>query len=215
MNQVNSNTPMRRWWQGWFVDWRLAKRDQRNYTKATVLTVSLMGLYMLAGVNLKAAPESYLTIPLWLWILAMSPLVLLPFVIQAWRRFLNETEELFYQLEGNITVVVQDEGVRREMKLGPGDMYLHPAKVPHSPVREANSIGLVVERKRVELPGKDGLLWFCDNCNHKLHEVYFPLHDVEKDFLSHFEDYYNNEELRTCDNCGTVMETDPRFMAQN
>ena len=125
----------------------------------------------------------------------------------------NETEELSYQLEGNIKVIVQDEGERKEMELGPGDMYLHPAKVPHSPVRGENSIGLVVERKRVDLPGKDGLLWFCDNCNNKIHEVYFPLNDVEKDFLQHFKDFYSNEELRTCNNCGTIMETDPRFMA--
>ena len=36
----------------------------------------------------------------------------------------NETEELFYQLEGNITVVIQEDGERKEMNLGPGDMYL-------------------------------------------------------------------------------------------
>ncbi|MFT7072055.1 3-hydroxyanthranilate 3,4-dioxygenase [Patiriisocius sp. Uisw_017] len=123
----------------------------------------------------------------------------------------NETEELFFQLEGNIQVHVQDEGVKRTMELGPGDMYLHPAKVPHSPVRGENSIGLVVERKRQDLAGKDGLMWFCDNCNNKIHEVYFPLNDVEKDFLQHFKDFYGNEDLRTCNNCGTVMEVDERF----
>ena len=125
----------------------------------------------------------------------------------------NETEELFYQLEGNIEVHIQDEGVKKTMKLGSGDMYLNPAKVPHSPVRRENSLGLVVERKRVDLPGEDGLLWFCDNCNHKLHEVYFPLEDIEKDFLKHFKDFYASEDLRTCDNCGEVMPTDPRFVA--
>ncbi len=125
----------------------------------------------------------------------------------------NETEELFYQLEGEIEVHVQDEGQKRTMKLGPGDMYLHPAKVPHSPARGENSIGLVVERKRNDLEGKDGLLWFCDNCNTKLHEVYFTLEDVETDFFKHFEKFYGSEELRTCSNCGTVMETDPRFTA--
>ena len=125
----------------------------------------------------------------------------------------NETEELFYQLEGNIEVIIQEDGVRKVMPLGPGDMYLHPPKVPHSPNRGEGSIGLVVERKRAGKGYTDGLLWFCDNCNNKLHDVYFELHDVEKDFLPHFKDYFDSEERRTCSNCGTVMETDPRFMA--
>jgi len=123
----------------------------------------------------------------------------------------NETEELFYQLEGTIEVAIQEDGQKKVMKLGPGDMYLHPAKVPHSPSRSEGSIGLVIERKRTDRAGKDGLLWFCDTCNHKLHEVYFPLDNIETDFLKHFKHFYNSEELRTCDNCGTVMETDPRF----
>jgi 3-hydroxyanthranilate 3,4-dioxygenase len=87
----------------------------------------------------------------------------------------NETEELFYQLEGSIKIVIQEEGVRKEMELHAGDMYLHPANVPHSPVRSAGSIGLVIERKRVGKGFTDGLLWHCDNCNHKLYEVKFEL----------------------------------------
>lgn len=125
----------------------------------------------------------------------------------------NETEELFYQLEGQIEVHIQEDGKKKTMALGPGDIYLHPAKVPHSPVRHENSIGLVIERKRKHLDINDGLLWFCDNCNHKLHEVYFPLNDIEKDFLKHFKHFYGDESLRTCDNCGTVMPTDERFVA--
>lgn len=124
----------------------------------------------------------------------------------------NETEELFFQLEGQIEVHIQDNGNKRTMNLGPGDMYLNPAKVPHSPVRHENSIGLVVERKRKHLDINDGLMWFCDNCNHKLHEVYFPLNDIEKDFLKHFNHFYASKALRTCDNCGTLMPTDKRFV---
>lgn len=125
----------------------------------------------------------------------------------------NETEELFYQLEGEIEVHIQEDGQKKTMILGPGDMYLHPAKVPHSPARKENSIGLVIERKRKHLHINDGLLWFCDECNHKLHEVYFPLHDIEKDFLKHFEAFYSNKNLRTCDKCGEVMPVDERFTA--
>ncbi|WP_108802727.1 3-hydroxyanthranilate 3,4-dioxygenase [Aquimarina sp. Aq107] len=127
----------------------------------------------------------------------------------------NETEELFYQLEGEIEVHIQEDGKKETMKLGPGDMYLHPAKVPHSPVRHEGSIGLVIERKRVDLEAEDGLLWFCDNCNTKLHEVYFKLNDIEKDFLKHFKDFYGSQSLRTCNNCGAEMPVDKRFVTES
>lgn len=125
----------------------------------------------------------------------------------------NETEELFYQLEGTIEVHIQENGEKRTMKLGPGDMYLHPARVPHSPERHEGSIGLVIERKRDDLDTKDGLLWFCDHCNTKLYDVYFPLTDIEKDFLGHFQDFYGDLQKRTCSNCKEVMPADSRFTA--
>lgn len=125
----------------------------------------------------------------------------------------NETEELFYQLEGYIEVHIQEDGKKKTMKLGPGDMYLHPAKVPHSPVRHENSIGLVIERKRNVNTMDDGLLWFCDHCNHKLYEVKFPLHDIERDFLKHFKEFYGSQDKRTCKSCNTVMPVDKRFIA--
>ena len=124
----------------------------------------------------------------------------------------NETEELFYQLEGSITVYIQEEGKKVAMQLNAGDMYLHSAKTPHSPVRTENSIGLVIEKKREGQNLKDGLLWFCENCNHTLYEVYFELKDIEEDFLPHFKHFYNSEVLRTCNNCGTVMEADLKFV---
>jgi 3-hydroxyanthranilate 3,4-dioxygenase len=123
----------------------------------------------------------------------------------------NETEELFYQLEGNINVRIQEDGKAVDIPIREGEMFLLPGGIPHSPMRSENSIGLVIERVRIGTNYKDGLLWFCENCNHKLHETYFPLKDIEKDFLPRFKEFYGSEALRTCDNCGTVMETDPRF----
>lgn len=123
----------------------------------------------------------------------------------------NETEELFYQLEGTIKIIVQDGDERKEMVLQAGDMYLHPARTPHSPVRSEHSIGLVVERKRAGKGFTDGLLWYCENCNHKLHEVYFELRDIENDFLPHYQHFYSSEKLRTCTNCNEVMATDHRY----
>lgn len=124
----------------------------------------------------------------------------------------NETEELFYQLEGTAIVSVQVDGEKKEITLNAGDMFLLPAKIPHQPARMENSIGLVIERVRAGRGFTDGLLWFCEACNHPLHEAYFELHNIEKDFLPHFQAFYNNVKLRTCPNCNQVMEADSRYV---
>lgn len=124
----------------------------------------------------------------------------------------NETEELFYQLEGDINVRIQEDGKAVDVPIKAGEMFLLPAKVPHSPGRSEGSVGLVIERVRIGTDMKDGLMWFCDKCNTKLHETYFPLTNIEKDFLPRFREFYGSKELRTCSNCGHVMETDPRFV---
>lgn len=124
----------------------------------------------------------------------------------------NESEEFFYQLEGTIYLDIQKEGKRERIEMQAGDLYLLPAKIPHSPVRTENSVGLVIEKKRKGTAPKDGLLWYCESCNHLLHEVYFELTNIETDFLPHFDHFYNNLELRSCNCCGAVMEADSRFV---
>lgn len=124
----------------------------------------------------------------------------------------NESEELFYQLEGDITVKVQLDGKSQEVQIKEGDMFLLPSNIPHNPIRGEGTVGLVVERVRKGTDLSDGLMWFCDKCNHKLHEFRFPLEDVEKDFLSRFKEFYTSKELRTCDSCGHEMEVDERYI---
>ena len=124
----------------------------------------------------------------------------------------NETEELFYQLEGSIKLLIQENGLRKEYLLQAGDMYLNPAKVPHSPIRSEGSIGLVIERKRAGQGFTDGLIWHCEKCNEKLHEVYFELNNIEADFLPHYEYFYNSQILRKCHTCGTIMDADEKYI---
>jgi len=124
----------------------------------------------------------------------------------------NESEELFYQLEGEITVRIQEDGQAKDINIKAGEMFLLPANVPHSPMRGENTVGLVIERVRKGTDLTDGLMWFCDECNNKLHEFRFPLEDIERDFLSRFKEFYSSEDLRTCDSCGHVMEVDDRFV---
>jgi len=115
----------------------------------------------------------------------------------------DEGPEWFYQLEGEMVLKVQDEGQMRDIPIRAGEMFLLPAKVPHSPRRMAGSVGLVVERKR--LPGeRDGLMWYCPVCNHLLYEEFFALENIERDLPPVFERFYGSVERRTCAACGNV-----------
>ena len=114
-------------------------------------------------------------------------------------------EEFFYQLEGNMTLRTVQEGRIVDVPIREGEIFLLPALLPHSPQREADTVGLVIERKR--RPGeRDGLQWYCERCTTKLHEEFFELTNIETQFGPVFERYYANEQLRTCRNCGLVQD---------
>jgi 3-hydroxyanthranilate 3,4-dioxygenase len=117
----------------------------------------------------------------------------------------NESEEFFYQLQGDIKVQIQEDGKAVEVDIREGDIFLLPPRVPHNPRRFKDTIGLVMERKR-RAGEKDGLLWFCEQCNHKLYEEYFDLQDITTQFQRTFKTFYSSETLRTCTACGHVME---------
>jgi 3-hydroxyanthranilate 3,4-dioxygenase len=123
----------------------------------------------------------------------------------------NESEELFIQIEGDITVRIQHEGKPKDILVKEGDMFLLPANTPHSPMRGENTIGLVIERVRKGSALTDGLFWFCENCNEELKSYRFHLENIEKDFIPRFKEFYSSEAMRTCKSCGHVMATDPRF----
>lgn len=117
----------------------------------------------------------------------------------------NEGEEFFYQVEGAATIGIQENGKAVDVVIEEGDIFLLPPKVPHQPRRGPNTVGVVIERKRRE-GEMDGLLWFCEKCNNKLYEKYFPLTNIEKDFKGTFDHFYSSLDLRTCKKCGHVME---------
>lgn len=113
----------------------------------------------------------------------------------------DEGPEFFYQLEGEMVLRVQEDGQRRDLPIRAGEVFYLPPKVPHSPQRMADSIGLVVERKRLPHE-RDGLMWFCERCNTKLHEEFFVLGNIQTDFPAVFERFYRDRGKRTCTGCG-------------
>ena len=113
---------------------------------------------------------------------------------------INEGEEFFYQIEGNITLrTFNDEGVREDIKINEGEIFLLPPNVPHSPQRPEGTVGLVIERKRNE-GENDGLRWYCNNCDAKVYEEYFHLTNIETNFGAVFDRFYGDEKNHTCKN---------------
>lgn len=117
----------------------------------------------------------------------------------------NETEELFYQLEGDIVVRIIEDGKIVPIEIKEGDMWLLPARVPHSPQRGPNTVGLVIEMVR-DPQMQDSFSWYCENCAHQLYEEFMPVADIVKELPPVMNAFYADEAKRTCDKCGTVME---------
>ena len=116
----------------------------------------------------------------------------------------NETEELYYQLEGNIVVKIIDDGVPKDIHINEGDMFLLPPRTPHSPQRGPNTIGLVIEKVRKD--EEDGFIWFCENCGNMLHEEKFVVTDIVSQLPPVMNKFYEDEKQRTCTKCGSTMQ---------
>lgn len=117
----------------------------------------------------------------------------------------DEGPEFFYQLEGEMLLRTIQDGKRVDITIGEGAVLLLPPRVPHSPQRFADTVGLVVERKR--LPHElDGFIWYCDNCDSKLYEEYLYVDDIVGRLPPVFERFYSSVENRSCKRCGTVKQ---------
>jgi len=117
----------------------------------------------------------------------------------------DEGEEFFYQLEGAMTLKVMDNGIPADIPMRAGEIFLLPPRLPHSPQRQANSVGLVIERQRH--PGElDLFQWYCDECNAKIYEASIQLTDIVAQLPPIFERFWSDEANRSCGNCGSVME---------
>ena len=116
----------------------------------------------------------------------------------------NPTPEFFYQVEGDMNLRVRNNEKFEDIPIREGEISLLPSGVPHSPQRQADTVGLVIEQLRPE-GAEDGLLWFCESCGNNLYTEMFALKDVETQFPPVFNRFYSVEANRTCKKCGWVM----------
>jgi 3-hydroxyanthranilate 3,4-dioxygenase len=114
---------------------------------------------------------------------------------------INQGEEFFYQLEGDIVLKVLENGKPVDLPIREGEIFLLPPNVPHSPQRAAGTLGMVLERKRLPHE-KDGFLWLCPKCGETLYQEFLPVKDLVRDLPPVFERFYGNAEHSTCKKCG-------------
>ena len=125
---------------------------------------------------------------------------------------IEEGPEFFHQIEGEMVLKIQEDGKVRDIPIKAGEVFYLPPKVPHSPQRMAGGVGLVIERKR-RAGEKDGLLWYCEKCNHPLYSEYFELENIETQFQAIFDRFYSSTGHRTCPDCGHLNPAPAKYDA--
>lgn len=125
----------------------------------------------------------------------------------------NPTEELFYQLKGDIALRVRPlDGSRpRDVIIREGELFLLPRWVPHRPQRPAGTAGLIAEFPRgVDAKGrprKDALRWYCPECDALVYEAKWVLKKIDEDLKIIMEAFWGGPAgRRTCKACGHVIQ---------
>lgn len=120
----------------------------------------------------------------------------------------NPTEELFYQLKGDIALRVRplDGSPPHDVVIREGELFLLPQWVPHRPQRPAGTLGLIIEFPRPK-GQKDGLRWHCPQCDELVHEATWRLKKIDEDLKVVMERFWGGPaKRRTCKACGHVIE---------
>jgi len=109
---------------------------------------------------------------------------------------LEEGEELFYMRKGNMSLPIFTQGKFRTVHIKEGDVFLLPGRIPHSPQREKDTVGLVIERERTQ-DETDGLRYFVGDTSEILFERWFYCDDLGVQLKPIIEEYFASEEHKT------------------
>jgi len=117
---------------------------------------------------------------------------------------ITNSEEWFYQLEGDVMVRTREEGRIVDHRLREGDTFFIPANVPHSPQRPPNTLGIVVERVRPP-DEMEHLVFYCEKCQGLVCDIEFACKDIVEHFRDTMEAFWKDDKRRTCEKCGTKV----------
>ncbi|KAM6956386.1 3-hydroxyanthranilate 3,4-dioxygenase [Aplochiton taeniatus] len=109
---------------------------------------------------------------------------------------IEEGEELFYQVKGDMCLKVVENGKHKDVHIKEGEMFLLPARIPHSPQRQANTVGLVVERRRLHTE-TDCLRYYVDNSTDILFERWFYCENLGTQLVPVIKEFFASEQYKT------------------
>ncbi|XP_037663545.1 3-hydroxyanthranilate 3,4-dioxygenase isoform X2 [Choloepus didactylus] len=109
---------------------------------------------------------------------------------------IEEGEEVFYQLEGDMVLRILEQGVHRDVVIQQGEIFLLPARTPHSPQRFANTMGLVIERRRLKTE-LDGLRYYIGDTTDILFEKWFYCENLGTQLAPIIQEFFSSEQYKT------------------
>jgi len=113
----------------------------------------------------------------------------------------EQGEEFFYQIEGDIELHLKPPDERRQVvKIREGEIFLCPGGLAHSPRRGTGTWGLVIERKRRSEENEE-FVWFCEKCDKKVHSQTVIQEGIPEQVRRLYEAFNSDLSLRTCSNC--------------
>lgn len=123
---------------------------------------------------------------------------------------IEEGEELFYQVKGDMCLKVVENGKHKDVHIKEGEMFLLPARIPHSPQRQADTVGLVVERRR--LPSEtDCLRYYVENTTDLLFERWFYCQDLGTQLVPVIKEFMASMQAKTGKPDPNEVFRDPPF----
>ena len=134
---------------------------------------------------------------------------------------IEEGEELFYMKKGSMDLVVLEHGRFRNLNIGEGEVlvlrffllyheflvllgilffflqvFLLPGRVPHSPQRQRDTVGLVIERER-SADEMDCLRYFVGETTEPLFERWFYCDDLGTQLPPVIREFFASEQCKT------------------
>eukprot|EP01095_Lingulamoeba_sp_RSL-Kostka_P005928 TRINITY_DN1805_c0_g1_i1.p1 TRINITY_DN1805_c0_g1~~TRINITY_DN1805_c0_g1_i1.p1 ORF type:complete len:286 (+),score=107.67 TRINITY_DN1805_c0_g1_i1:151-1008(+) len=110
---------------------------------------------------------------------------------------MEEGEELFYMVKGDMCLKIKEQGKPKDVHIKEGEIFVLPSRIPHSPQRNENTIGLVIERERLENE-LDGLGWYVnEDGDDILYYEEFHCTDLGIQLIPVIKRFYDSEEHKT------------------